>query len=365
MNLPGLAPEAGRTRVTRRVSGRKPVALRRAAPLVPVLLMASSLVGAAIAGPLRPSGSPRIARSGDPTFAELAAVLLESRKPLTRDEVADGRTLPDPRPDPLLDLLGIDMPSGTPLARAVYDVLPQLEPGRRVDVRALALPPHLTFARGHALLAENVIIRFELGVGSEHAVSRRDRDRDGVADVIGALADDIRFALPLVSRQLGWEPEFRSPDGLLRVDVGLTPFREGITLPDTRIVIPSYIDGDDRLRAVARQLTHVALRDLVRDLPAELEEAVATFVAESVVVSEEQDIVLPALLTPDGRAPRAFLSPGLLSSRGDAGFLAYLSHVVGLPATWLADVAGDWPRSPYTTRPSLSAFCPTRSSKRA
>jgi hypothetical protein len=197
---------------------------------------------------------------------------------------------------------------------------------------------------------EPFIIRYDLSVNSRHAASGRDVNRDTVPDAIGGLADDVRTSSHRVSELLGWT--HRGP--AIEVVLGRTPFAEGAAIGGSRtmIVVPSELHAPARLAAVAHQVAHVAVQELAAGAPDAWEEAVATFVAETILAEQAGiDVGLEQFL-PARHPDRSLLSPGLLASRGDALFLRYLD--MNLAATpWLPAAMAALPRQLENARGRL------------
>lgn len=272
----------------------------------------------------------------DPTLRDIEAALLDATQRLSDDRLADGETLPDPQPDPLLDRLGGDLPCGTVLARAAARVAPSLPHERRVELLRLLAAPQLAARQQWTLPGENIVLHFDTSVGSRHAISRRDVDGNRVPDAIDEVAASLSAASARIADLLG-PHAFTGPDGNLHVHLAAVPFAEGRSVSGVSpaFVLPRGMQGAEGMQAAAHQLAHAILHDTAPDLSESLEEAVATFLAATILTPEGWPD--PATLLPERPAARAVLSPGVTAARGDAAFLAWLSRRDELPPTWLGE----------------------------
>jgi hypothetical protein len=260
----------------------------------------------------------------------------------------DGETLPDADASPLLDRLGIDLACGTLVARGAERALAETEPGDRrlLELERLLAPPTLASRRSRDL--GGVVLAWDESVASRHAIGRRDADRTGLPDLAEAAAADVAHALERLRALLGWDgPSAAEP---LQVVLAVSEHAEGRAAAGAspHVVLPIGLGGEDRLRAAAHQLAHVALGAIAPVAPGSWEEALAVFLAERIVADAIGEEVAPlALLAAAGRegsrrhALRAFGTPQLAGCRSDAAFLAYLDGTLGLAEGWAGELWSD------------------------
>lgn len=282
----------------------------------------------------------------EPTVEDLERLLADESARLVTREADDGRTLPEADPSPLLERLGSEAPCGTLVVRVAERLLEraELDDARRDELLGLLEPP--SFAARRETSLSGLRLGWDTSRTSRHALSRRDADGDGEPDLAEAAAADLRHALERLSDRLAWSgPSASRP---LAVDLASSAWREGRLAGragERRVLLPASLGGEDRLRAAAHQLAHVALAELAPGAPAGWEEAAATFLAEQVVARatgrELSAADFPAAAgRDDGRRHprRALSSPGLADCRSDAAFLAHLDARSALPEDWLAEL---------------------------
>lgn len=282
--------------------------------------------------------------SADTTWSDLEELLV--RGPRLDASLADGETVPDARPEVVLDQVGA-MSCGTPLMRAAERALLRTQGERLSQVSLLLTPPRFAVDSSSAVPGEPLVMRWDASAGSRHGVSRRDADGDRMPDAVQGAMDDARAALRSIVDVVGSD---RMP-ALIEVRLAATPFAEGAALASS-IVVPRQLRGPERFQAIAHQLAHVLVRQAAPDAPASFEEAVATWLGET-ALARATGASLPAHeLLPARHPARTLLSPGIGGARSDAAFLRYVAEVTGLPAGWMADVLAALPRHAEDARRS-------------
>lgn len=279
--------------------------------------------------------------SPDTTWDALENVLLLG--PDLQGGIVDGATLPDARPEIVLERVGA-LSCGTPLMRAAERALPRAASDRQAGLRLLASPPRLAAELAHAVSGEPLVIRWDASAASRHALLGRDSDGDRIPDAVQATAEEARSLLERIGDLLGAP---RDPAAPIEIRLAATPFAEGATLAGagagTIIVLPRDLRGPERLAALSHQLAH-ALLSQYPDVPESLEEAIATWLGET-AFAEAAGLRVPAAdLLPQRHAARSLLSPGIGAARDDAGFLRFATDVLGLSSTWIGDALGALPR---------------------
>ncbi len=263
-----------------------------------------------------------------------------ARGPEVGAGLAGGTTLPDADAEAVLDRIGA-LSCGTALVRAAERALPRAEGTRATGIARLLAPPAYA-AEGSVAGDETITVRYDTSVASRHAVSRRDLDGDRVPDLAQAAALESREIADRLATLLGVTP------GALRLDIDFaaSPYAEGAALPGAPpvIVLPRDLRGAEATAALAHQIAHAMTRDLAPDLPASFEEAVATWLGETVLAEREGLRLLPAQLLPARHPARSLFSPGIGEARGDAAFLRFTTDVLALPHAWVGDAIADLPR---------------------
>jgi hypothetical protein len=285
----------------------------------------------------------------DLSYAQLEELLLHGVR--LAPALADGATLPDARPDLVVEQVGL-MSCGTGLVRAIEQALPRADSERAEPLRLLLTPPSFAAESALPVQGEAAIIRYEASVLSRHAAPRRSSDGDGQPEAISDLADDVRTSMRRIADLTGWSRRF--DDGPLEIRLASVPFDDGEALPTHPpiIVIPVQARGASRLAAVAHQVAHAVVHDAAPDMPASFEEALATHLAES-VLADELDLSIPAAeLLPSHHPQRTILSPGIEGSRDDAAFLRFVTQVLGLPPSFVAEILVAFEHQDETLRDS-------------
>lgn len=258
--------------------------------------------------------------------------------------LADGATLPDARPEAVLERVG-SLSCGTALMRAAERAAPRAAPERQAAIRLLLSPPRLATELSHAIPGEPLVIRWDANSLSRHALFGRDTNGDRIPDGIPTLADEARRLLARLTELTGWE---RGPDAPIEIRLAATPFQDGslITGPaaSSVIVLGREHQGPERLAALAHQLAHALLAPHAAELPPSFEEALATWLGETAFASVAEVDVPAGQLLPPRHARRSLLSPGIGAARGDASFLRFTSEILGLPSSWISDALAIVPR---------------------
>jgi len=287
----------------------------------------------------------------DLSYAQLEELLLHGVR--LAPALADGATLPDARPDLVVEQVGL-MSCGTGFVRSIEQALPHADSERADPLRLLLQPPTFAAESALAVSGESAIVRYEASALSRHAAPRRSTasDRSGQPEAVADLAEDVRVSMRRIADLTGWTRRF--DDGPLEVRLGSVPFDDGEALPThpPTIVIPVQARGARRLAAVAHQVAHAVVHDAAPDMPASFEEALATHLAES-VLADELELGVPASeLLPAHHPQRTILSPGIEGSRDDAAFLRFATQVLGMPSSFIAEVLSAFDRQLETLRDS-------------
>lgn len=299
-------------------------------------------VGVALRGLLALAALTAWASAEDATFEELDALLRDERLVLLAAGPGHAEAWRPAGAEELLDGLGVDMPCGTPLASVAARVAAESGLGHARALGALVAPPPAGARRSMELGAHGVRVLHDAAAGSRHALSARDRDGDGVPDAVTALGHDVDFAVRALAVALRMDESEVVPAAGLDLHLAATAHAQGSSLDQGVIVVPVHAQGLARLAAVAHQLAHVALDSLEPELPPDVEETLATHLADEVLLSRDAEGARRFLA--EERRPRtrrAWASPGILGARADAGLLAFAADAAAFGPGWLGRVLED------------------------